>query len=217
MINLKGKKGLEIGGPSEIFYSDDYKVYKNVDNLDGINIPENYWQNEIYSNFLDMGNQYYGDACDENFLESINKKYDFLLISHVIEHIANPIRSIHIWKKYLLKDEHYIISIIPDKSLTFDRLRNITTLKHLEEDFKNEITESDDTHINEAIFNFDSTWGGDYESYKILGKDNFKNRLIHHHCFDKKLVEKMFQYCGYEIIEFFQKDFNIFHVFRNNK
>jgi len=214
-MDLKNKIGVEIGGSSPVFV--DYKIYDNVSILDGINMNDNYWQTgnlkEEFS-FKDrvLGKQYLGDASDENFLSTIEKKYDYILHSHVIEHIANPIKTLLLWKKYLLKDKHLMISIIPYKDKTFDNLRHLTTLDHLIEDYKNDIDENDQTHIHEAINYFDVRWGGDYDSYKINGLDNYKFRVIHHHCFNMKLVQDLYEYCGYKIIQSRLDGFNIFIV-----
>jgi ubiquinone/menaquinone biosynthesis C-methylase UbiE len=61
--------------------------------------------------------------------------YDFVLASHVLEHIANPILALCEWKR-LLKDRGVLVLLLPHKDKTFDHRRPVTTLEHLIADFK---------------------------------------------------------------------------------
>ena len=79
------------------------------------------------------GIQYISEASN---LESIDSGYyDFLLSSHVIEHLANPIRGLSEWTR-VLKESGYLILLIPDYRETFDHKRPVTELEHLISDFE---------------------------------------------------------------------------------
>jgi hypothetical protein len=83
---LAGKKGLEIGGPSQIFSDKGYiPVYSIADTIDGCNFSTHtVWENMItegqnynYENRT-LGYQYIKDATDLEGIES--EKYDFVLL-----------------------------------------------------------------------------------------------------------------------------------------
>lgn len=59
---------------------------------------------------------------------------DFIVACHVIEHTCNPIGAITNAYRKLRKGGHLVL-VIPDKERTFDRLRDVTALDHLIEDF----------------------------------------------------------------------------------
>ena len=133
---LNNKHGLEFGGPTELFSNPSHNMllYPHV-TLDGGNIFENnHFQNIItdtYNYYGKIGNQFNVD-CADPYLDKIlpPTKYDFIVTSHVIEHIANPINAIKNWLN-LLKNDGYVLSIIPDYRYCFDRKRPLTTIQHM--------------------------------------------------------------------------------------
>ena len=183
----------EFGGKSQLF-EDIYKVFPDID---GYNLFENnYWQKEFKETYIGAGKQY---NCDVVNIES-EKKYDLILNSHVLEHIANPLKALMKWRD-LLTPEGMILSIIPDKSQMFDCRRPLTRLDHLVMDMYNGTEENDETHIKEAVGLFVNNGGYDYENYVKSSNDNFKYRAIHHHCFDAKLVRSMFEFLYFKVIK----------------
>jgi 2-polyprenyl-3-methyl-5-hydroxy-6-metoxy-1,4-benzoquinol methylase len=174
----------EFGGPSPLF-EDIYKLFPDID---GYNLFENnYWQKEFKETYIGKGKQFNQDVVDVKS----DKFYDLILCSHVIEHIANPLKAIRSWQN-ILKHDGMILSIIPDKSLMFDCKRPLTRLDHIVMDWYNDTEESDETHIKEAIELFENNGGYDYDNYVKSSKDNLKYRAIHHHCFDVELVKGLF-------------------------
>lgn len=196
---LNGKKGLEFGGPTLLFENHgELPLYSHV-NLDAGNIFEdNYFQEvkEIYHYGSKTGKQYNVDCTSEEQIKTIPERYDFIVTSHVIEHIANPIKTIKLWKKYLLNDGGYILSVIPDYRDCFDHRRKQTTIEHLIADFKNDVGEDDDTHIEEQKELHDWSRGGHPNFYEIC-EMNEKTRVVHHHCFTPELTQKMFECCNF--------------------
>ncbi len=47
-------------------------------------------------------------------LTNVHKQYDFIIASHVLEHIANPLLALEQWKR-ILKPNGLIILILPWK------------------------------------------------------------------------------------------------------
>lgn len=197
----------EFGGKSPLFDS-LFPIYPLFSNIDGYNIFENnYWQKEFKENYIGEGKQYNCDVVDI----STDKKYDLILNSHVIEHIANPLKALANWSR-ILTSGGLILSIVPDKSMMFDCSRPLTTMSHLVMDYYNKIEENDETHIKEALSLFVNNGGYDYGNYVKSSKNNKLYRAIHHHCFDIKLVKQMFEFLSYKVIYQEQKDMHILTI-----
>jgi len=197
---FKNKKGLEVGGPSLIF-STELPIYTVIKNLDGCNFSTNtVWEGSIkegifYNYYQDkIGYQYISEASNLNRIES--NKYDFILASHCLEHCANVLKTIEEWLR-VIKPGGLILLILPNKDYTFDHRRSITSFEHLLEDYKNDITESDLTHLYEILELHDlklDVPAGDINSFRQRSLLNFENRCLHHHVFDFKLLNQIFNY-----------------------
>lgn len=214
--SLKGKTGIEFGGPTELFSNPGYRMplYQHVF-LDGGNITsDNYFQSGFSSNFLygtKLGKQFDVDCTNEMHLRKL-KKYDFIVTSHAIEHFANPIKTLKSWEKYVLNPGGYILSIIPDREFCFDRKRPLTKIEHLICDYVEDIGEDDKTHIEEQKELHDWSYGGHVNFYELC-EINYLTRVVHHHTFDVKLVEDMFSYAGFEnIISYKHDELNIVNL-----
>ena len=133
--------GLEIGGPSSIFRRGGlfpiYAVASRVDNCNfghvtiwegGISDGETF----VFDEQRSPGTQYVAEATD--LWNLISEAYDFVTASHVIEHVANPLRALAEWIR-VLKDDGVLLMIVPHKEGTFDHLRPVKSLKHLLDDF----------------------------------------------------------------------------------
>lgn len=75
---------------------------------------------------------------------------DFAVASHVLEHMANPLRMLCELHRVVRPGGTALI-ILPDRHNTFDRDRPPTPLSHLVEEFEAGVTEVDDAHIEEFI------------------------------------------------------------------
>jgi SAM-dependent methyltransferase len=201
-VEINNFEAIEIGGPTILFQS-SMILYNILKSVDGINMkkldfdwPWPYLQKEYYYYGERKGTQFEGDASDIDKL-NIDKKYDIIITSHLIEHIANPIKALKSWKK-LLKDDGHILSILPNKNEFWDKVREYTTIDHMIEDYKNDIGEDDMTHYEENLMSNKSN--RDYKKYSVLSKDNFRTRFLHHHCFNDQNTKEMFEYAGYNTI-----------------
>lgn len=203
---LKDKIGLEIGGPSGIFSKHGLiPIYPVVKRLDGCNFSETtIWEGNIKEgNNYCYGNQKgYQYICDATDLSGISETYDFILSSHCLEHIANPLKAIKEWLK-ILKDEGILLIVVPNKEYTFDHKRPTTSFTHLLNDFQNNIKEDDLTHFPEILklqdINLD-LGVGDIKEFKERSLKNYENRCLHHHVFDTQLLIEIFDYFDIEII-----------------
>jgi len=104
------KTGIEIGGPSSIFNDKGYiPLYKVVRNLDGCNFSNStIWEGNIeikneYNYYKEkFGIQYILEATDLSSIE--DSKYEFLISSNCLEHVANPLKAIEEWIRVIKKD-----------------------------------------------------------------------------------------------------------------
>ena len=95
--------------------------------------------------------------CDcHTFGEVAGESFDFIIASHVIEHLDNPLRALLEWRRILRLGGH-VVCVVPDGRFTFDSGRPFTTVEHLVWDFLHDGTElkqlSDLFHIAECNLN----------------------------------------------------------------
>ena len=203
---LKEKAGIEIGGPSAIFGT-ILPIYRLVSSLDGVNFSnKTMWEGSIEEgntfNYFESktGKQFIADATDLRIIES--NAYDFLLSSNCLEHVANPLKALEEWVRVVVPNG-YVLLVLPNKKSNFDHRRPITSFGHLLEDYENNITEHDLTHLNEILELHDLSrdpLAGNYENFKARSLNNFSNRGLHHHVFDLPLIERMFKHFNVSLI-----------------
>ena len=203
---LINKGGIEFGGPS-LFFKNEIPIYKLIKNLDGVNFSNTtVWEGSInegfnYNYFKNKnGYQFICDAVEIDKIKSEN--YDFVLSCNNLEHIANPLLALNKWLR-ILKPNGLLLLVLPNKESNFDHNRKTTSFEHILEDYKNNITEKDLTHIEEILELHDISTTpevGDFENFKKRSLANFENRCLHHHVFDMNLLEQIYKYYNLEIL-----------------
>jgi len=205
---LKGKKGLEIGGPSTFFRHGGYfPIYLFARKIDVVNYSnETVWEGTIaegenYHYYKGKkGYQYIGEATD--LREIKDNFYDFILSCHNLEHVANPLKALNEWKR-VLKRKGKLILVLPDKNNTFDNKREYTRFEHLIEDFHSDVNEADSTHFDEIFRLHDlekETSAVTRTQLRERLSENYLNRCAHHHVFSLPLIKEMLEFCGYKVI-----------------
>ena len=132
-----------------------------------------------------------------------NSNFDFVLSSHCVEHVANPLKALFEWKRILRRHGHLLL-VVPHYKYTFDHRRPLTSERHLIHDHAQEMGENDTTHIAEVLklHNINRDWNiANYAELLARSKNNLVNRCIHHHVFDECLAKWMLTYCGFEVID----------------
>ena len=204
---VKGKKGIEVGGPSEVYGNwGVLPLYRHIDSLD----------NCVYSTttvWADCGGAFHfhpskkpgrniiADATEMTVVA--DSSYEFLLSSHNLEHIANPIRALLEWKRILILGSPLVL-IVPDYRCTFDHCRQPTTVEHMVADFRGGITEGDCTHIEEVLIHHDlarDPAAGTREEFEDRCRNNVVHRCIHHHVFDEQNVRGLLEIAGFRVAE----------------
>jgi predicted SAM-dependent methyltransferase len=201
--------GLEIGGPSDVFKASGVlPVYPIIKKLDNCNFSdETTWEGVIdegmtvqYGDQASVGRQYISEASDLNQIQSAS--YDFVLSSHVIEHVANPLQGLSEWLR-VLKQGGILVLLVPHKDGTFDHRRPVTPLDHLIEDYQGHVQEDDLTHLAEILQFHDlgrDPEAGDFENFKRRSERNVDNRCLHHHAFDSSLVAQVLSHLNLKIL-----------------
>jgi SAM-dependent methyltransferase len=221
---VREKSGIEVGGPSHIFSrTGQLPLYDYVGSLDNCNFSEDslWGKNSPHDGTYKFSIQ--KPAGRQKILEAVNLQgipsatYDFLLSSHTIEHIANPIKALIEWKR-LIKPLGTLILVIPHKDGTFDRHRAVTPFAHILQDYEMNTGEDDLTHLDEIMQYHDFS-----RDKGALNKAHFyqralrnkENRGLHHHVFDTQLAVQLLDSAGYEITAIEpKKPFHIFVVAR---
>ena len=205
---IANKDGIEIGGPSPIFNDNSFlPIYSHIKHLDNCNFSSNTLWNKIlaegqsysYHPKKEKGYQFIQDGINLASIKS--DSYDFLLSSHVLEHIANPLKALNEWKR-IIKTNGHLILLLPHKDGTFDHQRPISSLTHLIDDYNKDIGEDDLTHLEEILqlhdFSKDSG-AGSYEDFKLRSENNIHNRALHHHVFNTPLLTQLIDYTQMQI------------------
>lgn len=198
---FKGLNGVEIGGPSRAFNG----IYKVVSSCDGVDFSQNntWWDksNSYEYDGRELGQLITADATD---LSQINDaSYDFCMSSNNLEHIANPLKAL---KEYVrvTKCNGLILVAVPRKDKCFDHNRDYTDIKHIIEDYENDLGEDDLSHLPEILDKHDFSMDigcSSREQFEIRSKDNYKNRCLHHHVYDVDTLTKMFEWAGIKLIK----------------
>jgi SAM-dependent methyltransferase len=217
IAHFKALKGLEIGGPSPAFSSKGFlPIYPVIAGLDGCNFSSStVWEGTIregnnYKYDNKSGRQYITDATDLS--QIADAQYDFVLSCHSLEHIANPVKAIYEWKR-VLRNDGYLLLVLPHKDGTFDHNRPVTTLDHMVSDYRAGMGEDDNTHFDDAIELHDIALDPGIESYEALverTRNNFTNRCVHHHIFNTPLLVQLVDYTRFQVLKV--GHFTPFHI-----
>ncbi len=201
---LQGKSGVEFGGPSPIFSANHLiPIYDIVRGIDGCNFAqETIWaRGQDHLRFGSrLGRQFIAEASDVS--EIADDSYDFVTASHVLEHVANPLRALQEWKR-ILKPAGTILVVLPHKAGTFDWRRPYTTFDHIKADFDSNVTQTDLTHLNEILELHDLELdppAGSPEQFRERCLQNLSNRAMHHHVFSPELLVEMFSFLGMRVL-----------------
>ena len=201
---VAGKQGLEIGGPTPIFRGGRLiPVYDRCSRIDNCNFSEKtIWDNSRDQRMFGAhrGRSLVGEAWD--LPQVFGGSYDFVLASHVLEHVANPMRALLEWRRILAPGGGLLI-IVPDKRATFDHLRPYTTLDHIEADYERGVAESDLTHLGEVLALHDLSLdppAGTWEEFRVRCLRNPSLRAMHHHVFSPEVLVRMLSLARMQVL-----------------
>ena len=213
---LRGKSGLEVGGPSKIFRKGNpLPVYEHIERLDNCDFSSaTVWASHSQS-FLFNPRKAPGRTlfCEGSVLKDVQDgAYDVLLSSHNLEHFANPVKALKEWRR-VLKSNGALVLVLPYYRQTFDHRRRPTTVDHMFRDFEMNIGEDDLTHLPEILEKHDlemDPLAGTIDQFHKRSLDNFSNRCLHHHVFDEHNSRDLLSRAGFEVLAVdFRLPFNL--------
>ncbi len=203
-----GRTGLEIGGPSRVFARGKLlPVYATAARIDNVNFAGvTAWESDLrdggefrFDDRRPPGRQYLREATDLHGVPDAT--YDFVLSSHCLEHVANPLAALAEWRR-IVRPGGALILLLPDRVCTFDHRRPVTTLAHLQADLANRTGEDDLTHLDEILALHDlrrDPWAGTADAFRARSERNAANRCLHHHVFDLDLMCAALAAAGWEV------------------
>ncbi len=107
---------------------------------------------------------------------------DFVIASHVLEHLAEPLgflAEIH----RVLRPEGVALILLPDRHRTMDRGRPATPLSHLVAEHRAGVDEVSEAHLVEWLRHRDKPLGETPDEQRET-LERFRKRSIHVHCWD---------------------------------
>ena len=212
----KAKVGIEIGGPSRHVAE---HIYKNAEMMDNVIFSSdtvwskhatkdyNYYNNKV-------GKVFINDAVDISGISS--NSYDFVFASHSLEHIANPIRALKEWLR-VVRDDGYIILILPDKNTCFDHKRDYSKFSTLLSQYEKNVGEDDLSTLPEILEKHDLSKdppAGNIDQFKKRSLDNYNNRCLHHYVYNEALLKEIAAYLGCQFIYSENEHGNIWFVMK---
>ncbi len=78
--------------------------------------------------------------------------FDFVVNSHVLEHVFNPGRQIQEWLR-IIKPGGILYMIVPDKNYCFDRRRSVTSVDHLMKEYFDDVKKVTLDHYQDFMIN----------------------------------------------------------------
>lgn len=127
-----------------------------------------------------------------------SKSFDYVVASHVIEHLRNPINAI-VESHRILKEGGRLLLAVPSKDRTFDRYRPYTTLSHLVDDYECYDRLRDLAHYKEW-FSYVQV-SADNEDQ--ISKDAWMQNLdIHYHTWSADSFGQMINYIQSSYVQF---------------
>lgn len=122
---------------------------------------------------------------------------DFVIASHVLEHMADPIGLLDEVHR-VLKPGGVALVLLPDMRRTFDRSRPVTSLDHLVAEHDAGVTEVDDAHILEFIEHTEADGRRKVQARSEAERAELfewhRQRSIHVHCWSEDDFQPVVDY-----------------------
>jgi SAM-dependent methyltransferase len=133
-----------------------------------------------------------------------DQSQDFVVASHVLEHLANPLAML-VEIHRVLKQGGLLALLLPDRHLTFDSQREPTPLAHLVDEYGRDIREVDDAHIMDFIMGCLRSAGDERETSVLLSErtadeiEMHRRRSVHAHVWDMSEFQSVLDYARDEL------------------
>lgn len=121
-----------------------------------------------------------------------NECQDFIIASHLIEHLENPLLAISNWFR-VLKENGILYLAVPNKEKTFDVNRPVTSVKHLYRDYMEGPQTSIRQHYEEWVCLESNKPKEDVE--REVDSLIEQNHNIHFHVWDPPAFFQLLHFC----------------------
>ena len=167
---LRGLRGLEIGGPSDILgFGGSLPLYSCLGETDNCNFnEETIWSSDAFKYARTF-------VLDGTALKIESGSYDCVIASHCLEHIANPIKALLEWKR-VLRPGGLLLLILPHRDHTFDWRRPVTPFNPLHQNQRpallyqgGQVYIGWGSHCDLTSQHAGPSWYGWLMSYKLTG------------------------------------------------
>jgi SAM-dependent methyltransferase len=113
-----------------------------------------------------------------------DESQDFVIASHVLEHLANPLAMLGEIHR-VLRSGGIALVLLPDRRRTFDRDRRPTPVQHLVAEYEADVTTVSEGHIEDflrGVGEWHDDWSADARAQVI---ERQRQRSIHVHCWSQ--------------------------------
>jgi SAM-dependent methyltransferase len=124
------------------------------------------------------------------------RSQDFVIASHVLEHLANPL-AMFVEIHRVLRQGGLLVLLLPDRHKTFDRNRAPTPLSHVIDEYHRDVREVDDDHIVDFLLGTQATSEGEQDfprGFPPEVLDLHRRRSVHAHVWDADEFAKVIAY-----------------------
>jgi SAM-dependent methyltransferase len=197
---LRGN-GIEIGGLDKPLMVYEGATVQYVDRMTKADLLDQYVElrgvDLVETDIVDSG---------ETLEKVANNSQDFIVANHFFEHCQNPLETFQNFARVLRKDG-IVYMAIPNKEITFDKGRAVTTLEHIIKDFTDGPEQSRLEHFRDftrATQEYKNEAEYEAKVQELLDMDY----SIHFHVWDEKAMLEFFLYAKEKFgfsIEFFMK------------
>jgi predicted SAM-dependent methyltransferase len=152
---------------------------------------------------------YIADMNTERLSMIEDQSQDFVIASHVLEHVANPLALLTDMHR-VLRPGGTVIILLPDMRRMSDFRRTPTTVEHLAEEYERDVREVDEAHLEEYARNVNHYEGEGQELKEYLA--HLAQRSIHVHAWSEEHFFAALHYavenlgCRFELVELLQTE-----------
>jgi len=107
---------------------------------------------------------------------------DFVIASHVLEHLAEPIGFLDEIHR-VLRPGGVVLILLPDRNQTKDRGRSPTTISHLVAEYEARANEVSESHLVEWLQHRGKPFGSTRDE-QLQTLERYRKRSIHVHCWN---------------------------------
>lgn len=135
------------------------------------------------------------DLNTERLSAFADESQDFIIASHVLEHLVEPLGQLADMHRVLASGGTLLL-LLPDRRRTFDSTREPTTLQQLVAKFHAKVTELDDAHLEEFLAHVPEDWGPDDPPKNQAERyARHRERSIHVHVWTEDEFAEVITHC----------------------